>query len=65
VAGIAGIAFCEECQTYRHVIIEDWGNGPYEFWGATGTDYSYVPVCVTCGKEITGRVDYDDNNWED
>ena len=64
MSNIAGSAYCKVCDKPVHVIVEDWGIGSYEYWGAKCVDTQYTPVCEECGNEITGCVDYDEVEQE-
>jgi transcription elongation factor Elf1 len=53
-----GTAFCNECGQEVEVEIEDFGIGPYEFWGARGTHKDERAVCSICGEIIENDVAY-------
>ena len=45
---------CADCKEECKVVLEDFGIGPYEYWGAKGThhDYQAVSDCCECGEVL-------------
>lgn len=44
--------FCDECKEHCSPKVEDDGIGPYEFWGAKGTDHDYVLRSNCCEASV-------------
>jgi|WetSurSiteA1Bulk_404760.scaffolds.fasta_scaffold152585_1 hypothetical protein len=58
-----GRAICTECGIEVDVMLEDFGIGPYEFWGAKGTHKDIRPICSICGEIIENNVDYFEEDY--
>lgn len=58
-----GTGTCFECGKPGSAHIEDFGIGPYEYWGAKGVHHDYQPVSDCCEAEVDGfeerEPDYD------
>lgn len=50
--------WCNECEDYVEVEVEDQGIGAYEFWGQKAVDTRKVLVCKECGAPV------DASYWE-
>ena len=43
----------------------DFGIGPYEYWGAPGTDIQWCYVTKCCEASVEDLIESDDNQEED
>ena len=57
---IIGSTYCKHCEKDVDVYSEDFGIGPYEFWGSKGYDSQIGFFCSECDEEIE---DYDKINF--
>ncbi len=44
-------AVCLACYEVCKIVVEDFGNGPYEYWGAKGTHVDLQDVSDCCGAD--------------
>lgn len=66
--------YCGNCGKECSTVMSDYGIGPYEFWGARGTQHDYIVESDCCNdlvyidKELTIEytvVDYQDDFEDD
>ena len=41
--------YCNDCKQDCDIVFEDYGIGPYEYWGARGVHKDYRATCSVCG----------------